>query len=114
MPDIIENSETIISSIDGNTELVETTSSIQVPKIKLNISNLKPKEAEKPSISETESHVPWKQKEIEASEMKAESDELPPGEEPSVALKPRMMNRRFKQIPIVTKGHEDSGLCSIM
>ncbi|KAK2715961.1 hypothetical protein QYM36_010503 [Artemia franciscana] len=114
VPDIIENSETIISSIDGNTELVETTSSIQVPKIKLNISNLKPKEAEKPSISETESHVPWKQKEIEASEMKAESDELPPGEEPSVALKPRMMNRRFKQIPIVTKGHEDSGLCSIM
>lgn len=103
----------LVSSIDGNIDLETgtpvSTSSIG-GKIKINISKpilplVQPKETKEPII----------ESEICAETFIDPSQPLPPGEEPvQLNMKPALKGVELKKLPVVKKGTELTGLCSIM
>ncbi|XP_074026105.1 pcf11 cleavage and polyadenylation factor subunit isoform X2 [Leptinotarsa decemlineata] len=102
----------LLTTMDGNMELLSNTSSVPTSgiscnKIKINISKPLPViNKEKESVVESET----------PSETYIDPFEpFPPGEEPeAAALKPALKSVRLTKLPPVRKGHELTGLCSIM
>lgn len=102
----------LISSIDGNTELVSsipTTTANIGSKIKINISKplpvIAPKEPKDIPCDSVTSLEPI----IDPSQP------LPPGEEPiQLNIKPALIGVELKKLPPVQKGSELTGMCSIM
>lgn len=96
------------TTIDGNVENESTvTTVVTAPsKIKINISkNLA-------VVKDQENS-----KEIEASVEKSTVEELPKETNTvlvAASIKPALQNRKLSNLPIVEKGEELSGLCSIM
>lgn len=114
---MVDNTQTeVVSSIDGNVQLESgvpiTTSNSLGAKIKINITkpiaNL-PKEIPVPTnIIEPDPILP-----IEPPE--DSNEPLPPGEEPiQLNLKPALQGVKLTRQPIVKKGTELTGMCSIM
>lgn len=92
------------SSIDGNVEFESATTTIPAApsKIKINITKslTVPKEVEEPK------------EKVEPLEMTTEDTPVVPLLPKSV--KPALQGRKLSTLPPVEKGHELSGLCSIM
>lgn len=103
----------LVSSIDGNIELdtgMPATANSIGSKIKINISKplpvVLPKETKEISAGDSE---------ISAEIFIDPSQPLPPGEEPiQLNVKPALQGLELKKMPVVKKGSELTGLCSIM
>lgn len=103
----------LVSSIDGNVEL--DTGAAPAPnaiagKIKINISKpiavVPPKESVKEPSAESD---------LSSETFIDPSQPLPPGEEPvQLNVKPALKGVELKKLPVVKKGAELTGLCSIM
>ncbi|KAK4312787.1 hypothetical protein Pmani_015799 [Petrolisthes manimaculis] len=120
----VNNAETdIASSIDGNMELSSTSPPSVVPtinRIKLNISkpvvanvnnnsNINNNNNESSDKSDNHHHI------LNSSSIEEESDEfVPPPFTVDYKLKPAFRDVELEDMPVIFKGEEMSGLCSIM
>lgn len=102
----------VVSTIDGNVEFDSGAPPVAsgVPnKIRINITK---------SLAPVQPKEPAQPKEIEQSpmiELIDPSQPLPPGEEPiQLNLKPALQGLSLKGQPVVKRGHELTGMCSIM
>lgn len=96
---------TVLSSIDGNTQLestVATVASLPIGGIRINISK------SIPSTVTVDDRV--------LDDVSADEEPLPPGEEPELEykLKPSLEGVQLSRQPPLMKDKELSGLCSIM
>lgn len=112
-PEVDTTHTELVSSIDGNIEMETGTPAAANSiggKIKINISKplpvVPPKETKEVCSDESE---------MSAETFIDPSQPLPPGEEPiQLNLKPALQGIELKKIPVVKKGSELTGLCSIM
>lgn len=127
---MVQQTPTVITSIDGNVELAVQSNAPVVPpggvKIKINLFNkvaasspapvLPPASPPDVSTSASATHSPPRT----SSTTEGERDGIPPEPVPpppddaALTNKPRLIGRKLTVLPLMTKGVETSGLCSIM
>jgi hypothetical protein len=95
------------SSIDGNVEfdMAPMTAAAPLGKIKININTPAPALPE-PAARQEEPETP--------TEYMEEPMKLPQPKDVDFELKPKLRGRRLTEMPPVSKGREDSALCTIM
>lgn len=96
------------SSIDGNVEFDEAPAAAPAPlgKIKININTPAPALPEPVAKREEEPETP--------TEYVEEPMKFPTPKDDDFELKPKLRGRKLTEMPPVSKGREDSALCTIM